>query len=512
MRIDKKYKYKTTPLARKEAIVGGDTYRFTILTPNLIRIEYNESGYFEDRATQIVVNRVFDVPEYNVEDTDDLLTITTEHVELTYTKKPFSKNSLSVRYVGENTGMYAGWPAVQWQFGQEEKRDFGGTARTLDTVDGACELESGIMSRGTITVLDDSDSLIICDDGWIEPRKEKYIDQYLFCYGNLKTRFFYKKCLRDFYQLTGKTPLIPRFTLGNWWSRYYAYTQEEYINLMQRFKKEDIPFSVAVIDMDWHYVKIDPKYGMGWTGYTWNKELFPDHKSFLKYLHDEDMEYVYLPENEGYIKVQLSSGASNNSVKYLRLYEIKDEVVYPETQGTYFNLEYAIQPENEITSLSIKDGDGEIILPVTRIASKKYSVDLSNLDWNIKSEKKTLTLPAYTGIYGKTVPQQNVILNPIQEFVSVNDVICSISDNKYIVSANVMSNYKNSSETTEAKAVCAVYKNGQLTDIDLKDIKDEKSTITFEPLEQGDNCKIYVFESFENIFPLAKAKTVVNYK
>ena len=38
---------------------------------------------------------------------------------------------------------------------------------------------------------------------------------------------------------------------------------------------------VAVIDMDWHQVDVDPKYGSGWTGYTWNKKLFPDPKRFL---------------------------------------------------------------------------------------------------------------------------------------------------------------------------------------------------------------------------------------
>lgn len=165
-----------------------------------------------------------------------------------------------------------------------------GTARTLDCVNGACELENGLMSRGNVTVLDDSNSLIISEDGTINPREEKAIDQYLFCYGDAKKKFDYKGCLRDFYKLTGNTPLLPRFALGNWWSRYHPYTQEEYTELMKRFKAEDIPFSVAVIDMDWHYVEIDSKYGTGWTGYTWNKELFPDHKEFLKFLRNEGLE------------------------------------------------------------------------------------------------------------------------------------------------------------------------------------------------------------------------------
>lgn len=42
-----------------------------------------------------------------------------------------------------------------------------------------------------------------------------------------------------------------------------------------------IPFSVAIIDMDWHITSIpeelkdpDPLHSSGWTGFSWNKELF----------------------------------------------------------------------------------------------------------------------------------------------------------------------------------------------------------------------------------------------
>lgn len=59
--------------------------------------------------------------------------------------------------------------------------------------------------------------------------------------------------------------------------------------MMNRFDEEGIPFTVAVIDMDWHLVNIDPKYGTGWTGYTWNREFFPDPKRFMDSLHERGM-------------------------------------------------------------------------------------------------------------------------------------------------------------------------------------------------------------------------------
>ena len=50
---------------------------------------------------------------------------------------------------------------------------------------------------------------------------------------------------------------------------------------LDRFEAEGLPFSVAVVDMDWHVTDVDPELGSGWTGYTWDRELFPDPEAFL---------------------------------------------------------------------------------------------------------------------------------------------------------------------------------------------------------------------------------------
>lgn len=273
------YKIKTSPECRDGAAVKGDVYRFTILTPYLIRMEYSENGEFEDRATQTVINRDFEVPEYTVSDEDGLLTIKTECIEIRYTKKPFTKNSLNARFTG-----HLGNNGHIWYYGQKPDWNLKGTTRTLDGVNGECELEDGLMSRGRMCVLDDSKTLALNDDGWVEVRDASKIDIYLFGYAD-----DYLGCLKALYHLTGKTPLLPRFALGNWWSRYHAYTQEEYKELMDKFMEKNLPFSVAIIDMDWHKVHIDPKYGSGWTGFSWEKELFPDPEKLISYFHENHL-------------------------------------------------------------------------------------------------------------------------------------------------------------------------------------------------------------------------------
>ena len=272
------WQVKVRPKALEENVIQGEKYRITMLTQGLIRLEYSEDGCFEDRATQSVWNRDFPKTEFRCKETLDSLEIFTSRIHLVYDKQKFSPNGLSVQVLGQ----YINHGSI-WHYGQDFQ-NLGGTARTLDEADGAIPLEKGIMGRVGFSLLDDSKSLVLTEDGWIEPRKSKGEDLYFWGYGH-----DYLEALKDFYYLCGKLPMVPRYALGNWWSRYYKYTEESYMELMERFEKEDLPFSVAVIDMDWHLVDIDPKYGSGWTGYTWNREFFPDPDRFLKWLHDRNM-------------------------------------------------------------------------------------------------------------------------------------------------------------------------------------------------------------------------------
>lgn len=272
------YRVKTRPKALAENIVQGEKYRITILTAGLIRLEYSEDGRFEDRATQMVFDRDFPKTDYRVIQNGDGIEIHTSRLHLIYNEERFSSHGLSIQVKG-NLSIYQSI----WRYG-EELHDLGGTARTLDMADGAVQLDHGLISRVGFSVIDDAKSQILLEDGWIEPRKKGIDDLYFFGYGH-----DYKEALKDFYRLCGKAPMLPRYALGNWWSRYYKYTEESYLELMDEFQKRNLPFSVAVIDMDWHLVDIDPKYGSGWTGYTWNKKLFPNPARFLNNLHQRGM-------------------------------------------------------------------------------------------------------------------------------------------------------------------------------------------------------------------------------
>ena len=276
--MGKDYKLDLRPLARPESVITGPDYRITVLTDRLVRLEYQREGRFVDVPTQRAICREFPAVKFRLLETADSLEIATEHLHLYYDKKPFSREGLTIQ-LSEGFHVYGS----SWSYG-DKSLNLKGTARTLDGADGAIPLEDGLMSRQGFTVLDDSDTALIGPDQWPVAKETASIDLYFFGYGH-----DYQACLRDFYRLSGPTPLLPRFALGNWWSRFYRYTEESYLALMAKFREKGIPFSTAVIDMDWHLTEIPKKYGSGWTGYTWNPEFFPDPKRFLGRLHDLGM-------------------------------------------------------------------------------------------------------------------------------------------------------------------------------------------------------------------------------
>ena len=266
-----------TPLAHPESVVRGDRWRFTVLTDGLVRAEWSDDGVFEDRASTFALHRDLPVPPFRVVEGAETLEIVTSRLHLRYDRKPFSPSGLRVRPLGAGRGL------EDWKFGEVE--DLGGTARTLDGVNGRHPLESGVVSRKGVAVIDDSGSLLFTDDGWVSPRDGERTDLYVFAYAH-----DFGEALRALYAVSGSQPILPRWALGNWWSRFHRYTADEYVELLDRFEREGIRFSVAVLDMDWHRVDSVPaEFGSGWTGYSWEPEYFPDPEAFLAEVHRRGM-------------------------------------------------------------------------------------------------------------------------------------------------------------------------------------------------------------------------------
>ena len=292
---------QTTPLADKRNMVYWMDYRVTVLTDRLFRIEQSPERKFRDAATQAIWHRNTEVQQFEISGDQGHAVIETPVCRLILYK--------------DRSQCYAEIGDVRRSLNNHN--NLLGTYRTLDNCNGdthfrpwvegdepyQIQLGKGVCSKTGLAILDDSDSLTLGEDGEVKNEKANGTDEYVFIYGN-----DYRGAVHALYMLTGRTPLLPRFALGNWWSRYHAYTAEEYLRVLNLFEDKNVPISVATVDMDWHYSenidaelgitasgKSSPEYvgnpatNLGWTGYTWNKNLFPDPKGFLDELHARGM-------------------------------------------------------------------------------------------------------------------------------------------------------------------------------------------------------------------------------
>lgn len=294
---------KIKPIAKLKNQVYWRDYRITVLGSRLFRVEKNKDS-FCDEATLSVWYRNMPKQKFTAKLEEDEATIQTEECKLII-KKAFKDCRI---FMGGK------------EFPLKNVENLKGTCRTLDNYDGKTHvyewegkiavpygdsivLEDGVCARSGVAVLTDDKNLILTEKGIPMNRKSVGIDRYVFAYGDN-----YLSAVKALYSLTGACPMIPRFALGNWWSRYHPYNEREYLALMDKFIERDVPITVSVIDMDWHYsVDVDQRFGiteqgfnqekygykegenLGWTGYTWNEELFPDYKRFLKELQSRNL-------------------------------------------------------------------------------------------------------------------------------------------------------------------------------------------------------------------------------
>ena len=276
------------PMAQEEAVVTSGNARFTILTPRLIRIQYSTKGLFEDRATFAVVNRRLPVPAFTSTEEDGYLIIRTDSLTLRYKVgsriQKQHKNSSVLGITFQMNGRQ-----ILWYPGKDDVLNLLGTQRTLDGNIGdthRVSLEKGLLSRDGWAILDESPSTQRGDgsrsfpfdktvDGipWIgTPLDANAFDWYFFGYGHQ-----YKDALGDYVRIAGRQPLPPKYMFGYWYSKYQAYSQSEVQQLIKDMENNDVSHDVLMIDCDWHQ--------NSWTGWTWNKSLFPNPTSLMSWMH-----------------------------------------------------------------------------------------------------------------------------------------------------------------------------------------------------------------------------------
>lgn len=264
-----------------EMVFRGNRYRITVLTERLLRLEYHPDGIFYDNETQLVQFRNFQKPEFEVKQDSRFLVIKTKYFTLSYTKeKSFDSgklvpmNNLKIDLIG--TDRY-------WYYNHPEVKNYKGNFVSIDGTEEDNKARNGLYSVDGFASIDDSNSYLYDNNHNLVKRDGNGIDIYVFMYGN-----DFHLALKDYFKLTGSPAMVPRYALGNWWSRDLDYSQDDIINLVSHFEKEEIPLSVLLLDEGWHVKEATNGTKLS-TGYSFNKNLIPNSSELINTLHEKNI-------------------------------------------------------------------------------------------------------------------------------------------------------------------------------------------------------------------------------
>jgi hypothetical protein len=255
--------------AGEHGIESLGSARFTMITPQLIRMEYASDGKFVDAPSWFARNRSARDTEYQARRDGQTLTIDTDSIHLVFTNdgESFSASNLQAQ-IKTPQG------TIAWKAGMEQSGNLGGANRSLDRIRAAVPMAPGLLSRDGWYLLDDSNTVLSTGD-WYQERPHGHgLDWYFFGYG-----LDYKSALKSLTTISGEIPLPRKTIMGIWYSRNWPYKQDEFKQIVAEYHKNDFPLDNIVMDYGWHT--------NGWTGYTWNSELIPDPTALLHWLHQQ---------------------------------------------------------------------------------------------------------------------------------------------------------------------------------------------------------------------------------
>ena len=296
------------PVANEDTVVNSTDgrARFTILTDRLVRLEYSSSssGGFEDRASLAFVNRNVAAPSFQVQQNEAVTEIVTDFLHLVYVEggsaSGFTPDNLSIEGKGSGKTSFAS----KWKPGDANPGQLPGTIKSLDALgvqtlnctevamanltvhDEQLHCNWALFSRLGWTLFDDTTTPLIDPkdpDGWWQPEEKNANaqDWYFFGHG-----LDYLAALRDYRNVGGVIPMLPKQIWGTWWTRWFNYNSHGIQHVVNSFREYSLPLDVLVYDMNWHIKDGSPD---GWTGYTWDQRVLPNYLTLNKWLKSQNL-------------------------------------------------------------------------------------------------------------------------------------------------------------------------------------------------------------------------------
>ena len=98
--------------------------------------------------------------------------------------------------------------------------------------------------------------------------------------------------VKNYTDLTGKQPMLPRWSLGNFSSRFGYRTQQQTLETIEKFRAEKIPVDAIILDLYWFGKTVQGTLG----NFAWDKDNFPKPQQMINDLRKNQVETILITE------------------------------------------------------------------------------------------------------------------------------------------------------------------------------------------------------------------------
>jgi len=102
----------------------------------------------------------------------------------------------------------------------------------------------------------------------------------------------YPKLINNYVDITGKQPLPPRWSFGNFASRFGYKSQQQVMDTVNQFNNEDFPLDSVIIDLYWFGADIKGHVG----NLDWDRNTFPTPLEMIAALKEKNIKTILVTE------------------------------------------------------------------------------------------------------------------------------------------------------------------------------------------------------------------------
>jgi len=295
-----------------EIHVSDGTYRLQFYTPNIIETSFIPEGETFQEESHAVVMSPKEVAVKVIRN-DSSVILRSKKLSAYVQKKP-----LNISYYRENKLLvtekgYKKDSLETIRFGiTEDEALYGGGARALDMSRRGHRLElynrahygygdrSELLNYTMPVVLSSKQYLLHFDNAPIGYLDLDSKGNDTIAYETISGRITYQivsdgswmGIIENYTDLTGKQPMLPRWAMGNFSSRFGYHSQEEVLETADLFREEEIPMDAIILDLFWFGKEM--KGNMG--NLAFHADSFPKPHQMIDDLRDDHIETILITE------------------------------------------------------------------------------------------------------------------------------------------------------------------------------------------------------------------------